>query len=202
MTPDLAAETRRPAYTPYALSGGARRSRSGPVGVRCVRALPLVVTGEAGAAIDFYGLEPGAFRAGRHRARAFAARAADAVDLAPRLERDRAAVSDVRTALVSHSAIDQAIGVLTARERGDAGKALDRPRHTSQHRNTKLRDLATDLVSRVTDPARPPVRRPVGQAAGPVDYAAGSTVPWTAWMSSSTLRVVPMAAIPAWRTWL
>ncbi|MFJ1653772.1 GAF and ANTAR domain-containing protein [Streptomyces sp. NPDC088337] len=144
--PDLAAETRWPAYTPYALS----------VGVRCVLALPLVVTGETGAAINFYGAEPGALRAGRHKARAFAARAADAVDLALRLERDRAAVPDVRTALLSRSVIDQAIGVLMARERVDAGRALERLRRISQHRNTKLRDLAADLVSRVTDTGRPP----------------------------------------------
>ncbi|MFF4762664.1 ANTAR domain-containing protein [Streptomyces sp. NPDC001292] len=114
------------------------------------------MTGETGAAINFYGVAPGALQAGRHRARAFAARAADAVDVSLRLERDRAAVPDVRTMLLSRSVIDQAIGVLMARERVDAAKALDRLRRTTRHRNTKLRDLAADLVSRVTDPGRPP----------------------------------------------
>jgi hypothetical protein len=145
--PDLTVEPRWPSYTPYALS----------VGVRCVLAVPLAVAGGAHAALNFYGLGPGALGAGREAARAFATRAADAVDVALRVEHERAGAPDVRAALLSRSVIDQAIGILMAQERVDAQRALERLRRISQHRNTKLRDLASDLVSRVAgDGARAP----------------------------------------------
>jgi hypothetical protein len=137
--PDLAAETRWPTYTAYALSSG----------VRCVLALPLAVEGETGAAINFYGLEPGVLGSQREAARVFADRAADAVNTALRFERQRQSVSDVRTALVSRSVIDQAIGILMASERIDARNALERLRRASQDTNVKLRDLCSDLVARV-----------------------------------------------------
>ncbi|MFV0134962.1 GAF and ANTAR domain-containing protein [Streptomyces sp. HMX87] len=141
--PDLASETRWPAYTRYALA----------TGVRCVLALPLRVEGEAGAALNLYGLEPGALGHGRETARDFAERAAHAVNEALRIERQGASTADVRTALLSRSVIDQAIGILMARERIDARVALERLRRISQHRNVKLRDLCGDLVARTADGA-------------------------------------------------
>ncbi|MFI6209391.1 GAF and ANTAR domain-containing protein [Streptomyces sp. NPDC051041] len=142
--PDLAAETRWPAYTAYALS----------TGVRCVLALPLAVGGGTGAALNFYGREPGAL--GRHRraARTFAERAADAVDTALRFERQRRSAADVRVALLSRSVIDQAIGILMARERIDARDALRRLRRVSQDTNVRLRDLCSDLVAEVGGASR------------------------------------------------
>src|SRR4051812_12434752 len=135
--PDLARETRWPTYRSYALS----------TGVRCVLALPLDVEGETGAALNLYGTEPDTLGAGREAARHFAARATDAVNVALRIERDQQSVADVRAALLSRSVIDQAIGILMARERVDARIALDRLRRASQDRNVKLRDLCTDLVT-------------------------------------------------------
>ncbi|HET9381333.1 MAG TPA: ANTAR domain-containing protein [Streptomyces sp.] len=145
-SPDLRAETRWSTYTEYALSAG----------VRCVLALPLDVeggreeAGGAGAAVNFYSVRPGALGAGRERARTFAARATDAVNVALRVERRRASASDVRTALLSRSVIDQAIGILMAREGVDARCAMDRLRRVSQDRNVKLRDLCEQLVARTT----------------------------------------------------
>ncbi|MDG9720619.1 GAF and ANTAR domain-containing protein [Streptomyces sp. DH24] len=140
-SPDLAAETRWPTYTEYARSAG----------VRCVLALPLAVEGEAGAAINFYGLRPGALGTGREQATVFAARAADAVNVALRVERRRESATDVRTALLSRSVIDQAVGILMARERIDARLAMERLRRVSQDRNVKLRDLCDQLVARATE---------------------------------------------------
>ncbi|GHB25790.1 transcription antitermination regulator [Streptomyces viridiviolaceus] len=138
--PDLATETRWPAYTQYALA----------TGVRCVLALPLFVEGATGAAINYYGVEPGSLDGGRRAARSFAERAADAVHAALRIERQRASAADVRTALLSRSVIDQAVGILMARERLDARAALDRLRRVSQDRNVKLRDLCGDVVARAS----------------------------------------------------
>ncbi|MFI8188363.1 ANTAR domain-containing protein [Streptomyces sp. NPDC085946] len=147
--PDLAEETRWPEYTRYALSAG----------VCSVLAVPLKVEGDKGAALNCYGVRPGALEAGREAARAFAARATDAIDVALRVERTRASVADVRTALLSRSVIDQAIGILMARERIDARIALERLRRVSQDRNVKLRDLCARLVERVTEEAGAPSRR-------------------------------------------
>ncbi len=94
-------------------------------------------------------------------------RAADAVDEAPRIGRQRSPAAGVRTAPHSRGVVGRTAGLLVARERIDAHRAV----------GTAAPDLAAP-------------------------HAAGSDSPWTAWMSSSTLSVVPMAAMPAWRTWL
>ncbi|MEU2272620.1 GAF and ANTAR domain-containing protein [Streptomyces olindensis] len=147
--PDLAAESRWPSYTGYALS----------TGVRCVLAVPIAVEGETGAAINFYGTRAGVLGTGRDAARAFAARAGDTISVALRIERRRQSAADVRTALLSRSVIDQAIGILMARERIDARLALERLRRVSQERNVKLRDLCSQLVARVSRPGDPASRR-------------------------------------------
>ncbi|MYR42551.1 GAF and ANTAR domain-containing protein [Streptomyces sp. SID5910] len=139
-SPDLAEETRWPAYTEYALA----------TGVRCVLALPLAVEGETGAALNLYGTEPGSLADGRETARTFAVRAGEAVGEAVRIERQRSSAADVRTALLSRSVIDQAVGILMARERIDAHRALERLRRASQHTNVKLRDLCDELVARAS----------------------------------------------------
>lgn len=139
-SPDLAAETRWPPYTEYALA----------TGVRCVLALPLAVEGETGAALNLYGVEPDSLALGLDAARAFAERAADAVNEALRIERERASAPDVRTALLSRSVIDQAVGMLMARERIDAHRAMERLRRVSQDRNVKLRDLCAQVVARAS----------------------------------------------------
>jgi hypothetical protein len=140
--PDLAAETRWPAYTAYALS----------VGVRSVLAVPIAVEGGSGAAINYYGAGADGLGPGRDAARAFAARAGEAINMALAIESRRQSAADVRTALLSRSVIDQAIGIVMARERLDARTALERLRRTSQNRNVKLRDLCGQLVAKVSAP--------------------------------------------------
>ncbi|MFI9825190.1 GAF and ANTAR domain-containing protein [Streptomyces sp. NPDC052013] len=139
--PDLAAEDRWPAYRDYALAAG----------VCSVLAVPLPVDGEPSAALNVYGDRAGSLAAGRPAARVFAARVADAVNTALRIERLGQSAADVRTALLSRSVIDQAIGILMARERIDAARALERLRRASQERNVKLRDLCDQLVARTAD---------------------------------------------------
>jgi len=138
--PDLSEEGRWPTYAAYALSKG----------VRSVLAVPLAVDGETDAALNLYATAEGAFHGSRDAARAFAANASDAVNAALRIERERASAGDVRTALLSRSVIDQAIGILMAQERCTAQTALDTLRRVSQDANIKLRDLCGDLVARTT----------------------------------------------------
>lgn len=141
--PDLSQEDRWPTYAAYALSRG----------VRTVLAVPLAVDGETDAALNLYATTEGAFRGSRAVARAFAANASDAINAALSIERERASAGDVRTALLSRSVIDQAIGILMAQERCTAQTALDTLRRVSQDANIKLRDLCGDLVARTTDGA-------------------------------------------------
>lgn len=155
--PDLARESRWPGYTPQALAAG----------VHSVLALPLVVEGEAGAALNLYATGPGALEAGREAAESLAARAADMIDTALRIEAESASAADVRLALLSRSVIDQAVGILMARERLDAAAALGRLRRVSQDRNVKLRDLAADLVAGASGPSRPAGTARVPQPPGP-----------------------------------
>ena len=58
-------------------------------------------------------------------------------------------------ALSSRTVIDQAIGILMGEQRCDAGTAFELLRTHSQNNNRKLRDVAIDLVTRVS--GRPPV---------------------------------------------
>jgi hypothetical protein len=141
--PDLSQEDRWPTYAAYAHSRG----------VRTVLAVPLAVDGETDAALNLYATTEGAFRGSRTVARAFAANASDAINAALSIERERASAGDVRTALLSRSVIDQAIGILMAQERCTAQTALDTLRRVSQDANIKLRDLCGDLVARTTDGA-------------------------------------------------
>ncbi|MET7450357.1 GAF and ANTAR domain-containing protein [Streptomyces sp. NPDC005574] len=150
-SPDLTEETRWAPYPAFAVA----------TGVRCVLAVPLDVEGETGAAANFYGVLAGALGPGRDAARTFAARATDTINAALRIERRRESAADVRTALLSRSVIDQAIGILMAQERIDATLALERLRRVSMDRNVKLRDLCNDLVTRVARANRdglPPAR--------------------------------------------
>ena len=78
----------------------------------------------------------------------------DAINVALRVESRRESVADVRTALLSRSVIDQAVGILMAQERIDAQIALERLRRVSQNHNVKLRDLCSDLVARASGGAR------------------------------------------------
>ncbi|MFF7970392.1 ANTAR domain-containing protein [Streptomyces sp. NPDC007905] len=137
--PDLARERRWPAYTAFAVSSG----------VCCVLAVPLVVEGEAGAALNLYGTVPGALGEGREEARDLALRATVVINTALHIERERSSAADVRLALLSRSVIDQAVGIVMGRERLDAETAMARLRRVSQDRNVKLRDLCADLVARV-----------------------------------------------------
>ena len=74
-------------------------------------------------------------------------RYAEARDLAEQLEQ----------ALGSRAVIDQAIGIVMAESRCDADQAFTMLTRASNNRNMKLRDLASEIVTRVggRSPARP-----------------------------------------------
>ena len=71
-------------------------------------------------------------------------RLADQVELTHHLE----------TALSSRGFIDQALGIIMSQNRCTAEEAFDILRAASSHRNTKLRDVAHGMITRVS--GKPP----------------------------------------------
>jgi GAF domain-containing protein len=130
-------------------------------GVRSSLSLPLLVDGRPLGALNLYSdRRTDAFGDDgvRRRALEFADRASVILTLAiQRLEQDRTA-RELQEALASRSLIDQAIGVIMAEQGCDAHVAFDLLRHRSQTRNRKLRQVAEDLITRVS--GAPPVETP------------------------------------------
>jgi GAF domain-containing protein len=83
------------------------------------------------------------------QAEAFASFAAVAVNNVTRYAEMAADAADLRTAMRSRAVIEQAKGIIMARDYCTAEEAFDILRRTSQHKNLKLRDLAQDLVNAV-----------------------------------------------------
>lgn len=147
-TDDLAVDRRWPEF----------RARAVPEGVSSCLSLPLPVDGRTVGALNLYSRERAAFQgASLRRADAFAAQCAAALTLAV-LQTDEAELRrQLFEAIDSRSMIDQAVGILMAQRGGNAHEALALLRHASQQRNRKLRDVAVEIITRVTgQPPYPP----------------------------------------------
>jgi transcriptional regulator with GAF, ATPase, and Fis domain len=84
----------------------------------------------------------------------FTVPAAAAIVVVGRYFEARDLAAQLEQALQSRSVIDQAIGIVMAESRCDAGQAFATLTRASNNRNMKLRDLATEIVARVG--GRPP----------------------------------------------
>jgi GAF domain-containing protein len=137
------------------------RKHAVELGVKCSLSLPLVVSGQTVGAMNLYTYgRPRAFDNGeRRRAETFAAQASTALALAVRHTEQTELTDQLAQALSSRTLIDQALGILMAQQRCDADAAFELLRRHSQSNNRKLRDVATDLITRVSGrpptPARP-----------------------------------------------
>jgi GAF domain-containing protein len=144
---DQSSDQRWPAYRTAALD----------LGVQCSLSYPLSVQGESVGALNLYGFDrPHGFTEDdRRRAAGFASQAASAMAVAIRFSRTAETASQLEQALHSRSVIDQAIGVLMGQQRCDAEAAFALLRTHSQNNNRKLRDVAADIISRIT--GKPPI---------------------------------------------
>ncbi len=119
-------------------------------GMTSVLAVPLVVRDGAAGVLNLYsGAVAGFDERDQELARALAAHAAVALTAALRTYDQVSLTDNLRIALSSRSVIDQAIGIVMGRERCSADQAFDVLRKVSQQRNTKLRHVATELVTAV-----------------------------------------------------
>ena len=74
-----------------------------------------------------------------------------------RLASHAALIEQLRSSLVSRTVIDQALGVIMARENCTQARAFALLRSASQHSNVKLRDVASAIVTSVSgEPPQPP----------------------------------------------
>ena len=116
-------------------------------GIHSSMSLPLMVRGEALGALNLYSFRARSFDANdRQTATMFAAQAAVAVANARTYAASVKLAHELREALDSRAVIDQAMGILMARNRSTSEHAFTTLRVRSQAENRKLRDVAADIV--------------------------------------------------------
>ncbi len=132
--------------------------RAASHGIRSCLALPLYANGRSAGALNLYAREAAAFGAAQaQRAEDFAANASGALTLAMRLASRAALIEQLRSTLASRTVIDQALGVIMAREQCTQSRAFAMLRSASQNSNVKLRDIAAAIVTSVSgEPPQPP----------------------------------------------
>lgn len=139
--PDMRGERRWGGFATMMLSHG----MTGILGV------PLMGRDGAVGVLNLYsGAGAGFDERDQQLAQVLAAHAAVALTAALRTYDQVSLTDNLRIALSSRSVIDQAIGIVMGRERCSPDEAFDVLRRVSQQRNTKLRHVATELVTAVT----------------------------------------------------
>lgn len=137
-------------------------------GILCSLSLPLFIDERAIGALNLSSSEKvDAFGEDvRQRVQEFAERASVALTLAIRYDAQARTSHQLEQALASRTVIDQAIGILMAQQGCDADAAFDLLRRYSQGNNRRLREVAEDLITRVSGlpptPGRPFEHQPPG----------------------------------------
>jgi GAF domain-containing protein len=140
--------------------------RAAAQGIRSCLALPLESEGSRVGALNLYARDASAFGPSEaQRAAHFAESASSALTIAIRLASYAALVEQLRSSLVSRTVIDQALGIVMARESCTHAHAMSILRSASQRSNVKLRDIASAIVTSVT--GEPPQTPPVFEADSP-----------------------------------
>jgi GAF domain-containing protein len=145
---DTAVKTRWPEFERRAASHG----------IRSCLALPLRSENRRIGALNLYARDASAFGAAEaQRAADFAENATGALTLAIRLASHAALIEQLRSSLASRTVIDQALGIVMAREQCTQARAFAILRSASQHSNVKLRDVASAIITSVSgEPPQPP----------------------------------------------
>jgi len=126
-------------------------------GIRSCLALPLNADGRSVGALNLYARTASAFgTAEARRAENFAENASGALALATRLATDATLIEQLRSSLTSRTVIDQALGIIMAREECTQARAFAILRSASQNSNVKLRDIAVAIVTSITGEAPQP----------------------------------------------
>lgn len=138
VVPDLRREERWPSYVL-----AARRQ-----GVLSLASLPLALDDAGCGVLSLYSEEPEAF--GREEiaaAESFVTQASKGLRLALRMQKLQDAKDGLNAAMRSRTVIDLATGAIMAQSRCSQAEAFKVLREASNTRNTKLRDVASDVVT-------------------------------------------------------
>ena len=167
---DTADKARWPEFEAQAASHGIRSCLALPLKTLPLKTLPpdalppdaggqsAGAPGKPVGALNLYARSASAFGAAEaRRAENFAQDASGVLTLALRLASHAALIEQLRSSLTSRTVIDQALGIIMAREHCTQARAFAILRSASQNSNVKLRDIASGVVSSVTgEPPQPP----------------------------------------------
>lgn len=145
MTPqyleDVASDPRWPDY---------QRSLA-EVGIYSTIGVPLEIGNDASAALNFFASKPRAFTAEAYdKAVEFGETAARTLHLAVRIGTAQKRAKDLENAMQSRTSIDLACGVVMAQNRCTQDEAMAILAKVSSNRNQKLRDVAAELLLKVS----------------------------------------------------
>lgn len=113
--------------------------------------VPLEITGDASAALNFFATKPGVFTADVYdKAVGFAAAAHNTLHLSVRINNAQNRADDLEAALESRTAINLACGVIMAQNRCSQEEAMAILTKVSSNRNRKLRDVARELIEQLS----------------------------------------------------
>ncbi|MFS0702466.1 ANTAR domain-containing protein [Cellulomonas sp. 179-A 4D5 NHS] len=148
VVPDVDDDPRWPTWSPLASDAG----------FRSVVAIPGRLDSDSELLFVLYSPVPDAWdTAALTTATHYAQELAHALTVCRSAHRQAEVNAHLKAALASRATIDQAMGVIMAQNRCSAEDAFAILRTASQHRNTKLRDVAVAIIEGVTgQPASPP----------------------------------------------
>jgi GAF domain-containing protein len=113
--------------------------------------VPLDIGPDLRGALNLYATQPHAFdTTAQHQAKSLAEEASRALRLAVRLSDQIQLTRHLETAMASRSVIDQALGIIMGQNRCTANDAFTILQRASNHRNTKLRDIAQEITTRIS----------------------------------------------------
>jgi GAF domain-containing protein len=120
-------------------------------GVLSSLGVPLEISSDASAALNFFASKAGAFTRPVHdRAAGFAAAAHNTLQLSVRINTAQNRAEDLEAAMQSRTAINLACGVIMAQNRCSQSEAMEILTKVSSNRNRKLRDVATELIEQLS----------------------------------------------------
>lgn len=121
------------------------------VGCQSVLGVPLELGEDAAAALNFFAPQTGVFTEDAiNEAATFADVAGRAVRLAVRVGTAESAADDLSAAMVSRTAINLACGIVMGQNRCSQAEAMSILVRVSSHRNQKLRDVAEEIVMKIS----------------------------------------------------
>ncbi|WP_442543325.1 GAF and ANTAR domain-containing protein [Arthrobacter sp. KN11-1C] len=121
------------------------------IGVHSSLGIPMEISEDASAALNFFASKPGAFTPDVFdKAVGFAAAARNILHLSVRIDSAHHRAEDLESAMQSRTAIDVACGVIMAQNRCSQAEAMEILTKVSSNRNRKLRDIATELIEQLS----------------------------------------------------